>query len=268
MSRVVDLLFPPICAGCGDPVPYPDLSVPPEALCPACRKAWNEARAELCVICGKPVSECNCVPEALTSAGCDSFRKLVFYRPGNRNEVQNRVIYRIKDRADSAAVAFLARELSEAIRETLNGRDVGANGVFLTYLPRGKRAVAKSGTDQAKELATALSQRLEIPLYRVISRRFWHSKPQKLLSTADRKKNAKAAFRIRPSEDIRGKCAILVDDIVTSGASMSAAVRLLRREGVKQFLSVAVASDENNRQPVAKQRSLEGELDRIYLRTR
>ena len=268
MSRIADLLFPPMCAGCGEPVPYPDLALPPEALCPACRKAWDDARAELCVICGKPVSDCNCVPEALGKAGCKSFRKLVFYRPGNREEVQNRVIYRIKDRADASAISFLARELSTAIRKTLNERGIEPNDVFLTYLPRGKRAVLESGTDQAKELAKALSELLKIPLCHVIARRFWHNKPQKLLSTAERQKNAKAAFRLRQTVAVRGKCAILADDIVTSGASMSAAVRLLRRAGVKSFLSVAVASDENNRQPAAKQRSLDGELDGIYARHR
>ena len=268
MSRVVDLLFPPVCGGCGNPVPYGDFFASPAALCPDCRAAWDTARSEVCIICGKPVSDCDCVPEELERAGCKIFRKLVYYRPGKREEVQNRIIYRIKDRADSSTIAFLARELCAPIRETMEKCEVEKDRAFLTYLPRGRRAVLESGTDQAKELAKAISSLLEIPMYPMIARRFGHGKPQKMLSPAERRKNARAAFRLRPKKDARGKCAILVDDIVTSGASMSAAVRLLRRAGVKKFLSVAVASDENNRQPLARQQSLDGELDRFYIRSR
>ena len=57
-------------------------------------------------------------------------------------------------------------------------------------------------------------------------------------------------MREKRKEEAKGKIAVLVDDIVTSGASMTAGVRLLRRAGVKGFLAVSVASDECNRNPV------------------
>ncbi len=271
MSRLSALLFPPACAGCGALLPFEGLTgkqLPDTALCKPCLAEWNEAKQKLCGICRQAVSDCTCVPDELAKAGCDTLRKLVYYRPGNRDDVQNRVIYHIKDRADRETARFLAGELSGAIRETLKERGVTADQAFLTYLPRGRGAVLTSGTDQAKELALAISSLLEIPVYPMLIRRFGHGKPQKLLSPAERIRNAKAAFRLRPFAAARGKCAIIVDDIVTSGAGMSVAVRLLRRGGAKRFIAVAVAADESHRNPIARQPELFTELDRLYAKLR
>ena len=267
MSRLTDLLFPPVCAGCGELLAY-RFADSAEAFCPACRKLWEDAAAELCGICQKPVSLCACVPKEMERAGCRAFRKLVYYRPGKRDEVQNRVIYRIKDRADATTVAFLAQELSAVVRNAMKEAEIDRENAVLVWLPRGRRAVLEHGTDQAKALATALSSLLGVPALSVIRRRFGHGKPQKSLSPAERVKNAKGAFSVRQNQALRGKCTILIDDIVTSGASMAAGIRLLRRVGVKTVLSVAVASDESNQQPPARPQRLDGELDRIYARMR
>ena len=267
MSRLTDLLFPPVCAGCGELLAY-RLSDPAEAFCPDCRKLWTDATTELCGICQKSVSLCACIPKEMERAGCRAFRKLVYYRPGKRDEVQNRVIYRVKDRADATTVAFLARELSAIVENAIKEAEIDRGNAFLVWLPRGRRAVLEHGTDQAKALATELSKLLNLPALPVITRRFGHGKPQKSLSPAERMKNAKAAFSVREDQALRGKFAILIDDIVTSGASMAVGIRLLRRVGVKNVLSVAVASDESNRQPPARPQRLDGELDRIYARMR
>lgn len=267
MSRLTDLLFPPVCAGCGELLAY-RFADSAEALCSACIEDWKTAEAELCGICQKAVSLCACVPEEMERAGCRAFRKLVYYRPGKRDEVQNRVIYRIKDRADATTVAFLAQELSAVVKSAMKEAEIDCENAFLVWLPRGRRAVLEHGTDQAKALATALSSLLDLPALPVIRRRFGHGKPQKSLSPTERIKNAKAAFSVRQNQVLRGKCAILIDDIVTSGASMAVGIRLLRRIGVKRVLSVAVASDESNRQPPARPQRLDGALDRIYARMR
>lgn len=264
MNPLADLLFPPVCVGCGERIAFRGFPKPrSEAFCPSCAEQWEAAKREVCGICQQPVAVCACVPEELEHAGCRSFRKLVYYRPGNRDEVQNRVIYHIKDSPDREAVRFLADELCERVRDALSEDPFAGKRAFLVWLPRGRNAVLNTGTDQAKELARALSERLSIPVYPMLSRRFGHGKQQKLLSPAERKRNAAKAFCVTPLPEAKGGCAVLVDDIVTSGASMAAAVRLLRRAGVRQFLSVAVASDESNRNPPAKQPQMETELDRI-----
>lgn len=270
MSRVADLLFPPVCAGCGELTKIENFfGGKPDALCADCRRAWDEAKKEICGICRRPVATCNCLTEEMERARFSAFCKLVYYVPKNRDHVQNRAIYRIKDHADSTITDFLARELCEPIRAALRERKTAAGtpdargDVFLVYLPRSRRAVLEKGTDQARELAKALSEQLGLPLLPVIARRFGHGKAQKTLSPVERRRNANAAFRFRACADVKGKCALVVDDIVTGGASMSAAAKLLRRAGVRELIAVAVASDESNRMPPVGQPTLRTEFDRL-----
>lgn len=269
MKSVADLFFPPKCASCGELLPFKGLfgSDPAleSALCPNCLPLWEREKKEKCGVCEQEVSNCRCVTKIMQSAGCKAFCKLVFYRPGNREEVGNRIVYRIKDHADRNAVNFLAEELLPAVQDCMDRAEWKEKSFFLTYLPRRSDVVLKGGNDQAKALAAALAGRLELPLIPLIGRHRKSRAPQKFLTPAKRLSNAKGAFYLREKVQsaAAGKIAILVDDIVTSGASMAVGVRLLRRAGAKDFLTVAVASDECNRNPAVATPETGSELYRL-----
>ena len=256
MSRLADLLFPPKCACCGELLEFNGFfgskSVQKDALCQACRLVWEKEKETQCNLCGEKVANCACATRMMNSAGCRVHCKLVYYRPGNRETVGNRVIYRIKDHADRRTVRFLADALAPGILANMERQEWKGKSFFISWLPRRSGAVLKSGTDQAKELAVLLAKRLELPLLPLIGRRRKSQTPQKFLTPTARLSNATGAFYLREKrkEEAKGKVAVLVDDIVTSGASMTAGVRLLRRAGAKGFLAVSVASDECNRNPV------------------
>ena len=61
-------------------------------------------------------------------------------------------------------------------------------------------------------------------------------------------KNAQASFFLENEEQICGKCVLLVDDLVTTGAGMSAATKLCRRAGATRVYAISVASDITNRE--------------------
>ena len=267
MSILADLLFPPKCAACGELLPFGGFfgSDQPKqtALCGACLALWEQEKNECCDLCGQKVTQCGCVTELMQKAGCNLFRKIVYYRPGDREQVGNRIIYRMKDHAESAAVGFLAEELAPLIRESMEREEWAGKSFFITYLPRRSGTVLKGGNDQAKELALGLAERLELPLVPLIGRRQKSQTPQKFLSPAKRLSNATSAFYLREKrkDEAKGKVAVLVDDIVTSGASMTAGIRLLRRAGAKGFLAVAVASDECNRTQIISAPETRSEYD-------
>jgi predicted amidophosphoribosyltransferase len=72
---------------------------------------------------------------------------------------------------------------------------------------------------------------------------------QKMLGQEQRAKNAFAAFEAVPKHcaDLKGKCVILVDDVVTTGAGLSECARILYGCGAKRVLCVAIAADDVNR---------------------
>ena len=235
------LLFPPKCVACGTLTDWYAVDC---ALCPTCAKRWQTAREETCGICGERADRCLCVTEEMRAAKCALFAKLCFYRPAERRQTQNRVVFYVKEHANAEAFAFLARELVPALQRMLDTDPKAA--YVLTYLPRTRAARLSIGHDQAERLAQALARETGIPFERLLVR--CGGRAQKDLSRAGRIRNAKESFAMVRGADCNGRTVILIDDIVTTGAGMAAGARLLRRAGARTVMALAVASDEVNRE--------------------
>ncbi|MBQ7346720.1 MAG: ComF family protein [Clostridia bacterium] len=236
------LLFPPKCSACGELLEW-YTHTEPDALCPDCRKQWESEKLDTCGICAKRVTECECLTAELEKAKCKSFRKLVFYQHGKGERVQNRLIFHMKKQNDRQTPHFLASELLPML-PALTAVDGQA---VLTYVPRARTTALKYGTDQALELANALSELSGLPCEKLISRHARNHVAQKELSPAERLRNAKETFYFSRRAEAKGKNVILIDDIVTTGATAATCVRLLRRAGAKAVFCIAVASDDVNK---------------------
>lgn len=249
MRRLLDLLFPPKCAACGKLL---DFTKAGElcALCDGCLTRWNAAKEELCGHCLSPVSACICMTDTLSRVRCKGLFKLTYYKQGNRSAVQNRVVFRIKEVRDFRTPRFLAGELAAALRAHESEMDL-PNAV-IAYAPRRRQAYRLHGTDQARELAMALSRRLQIPVFHGIIRRRGRQKEQKALTPRERLRNARASFLIRDGALVSGKTVLLVDDIVTTGASMAACAQMLTCAGALAVYCLAVASDDVNQNPAVQ----------------
>lgn len=244
LSRVRSLLFPRKCTGCSTLLDWYDSDRP--ILCDACLERWEREMKLPCDLCAGPISKCTCMTEPMKKAGCASFRKLTYYRHGKRDEVQSRMIYRIKNTRDRETTAFLADRLLRVCEQELAA--LSSNGaVRVTYVPRSTAARLESGTDQARELAKTFSHLSGLPVERLIERSTRRHTAQKKLSARDRQRNAEQAFRLSKRADVKGKTVILIDDIVTTGATAAACVKLLRKGGASQVLCLAVASNELER---------------------
>ena len=97
---------------------------------------------------------------------------------------------------------------------------------------------ALRGFNQAEELAAPLKQSLGIPVLRNV-RRVRHTPPQSELGAAQRRKNLSAAFRLRGG--IRAKHVLLVDDVVTTGATCNELAKMVIRAGVAKVSVLALA---------------------------
>ena len=247
MSLLSRLLFPPKCASCSTLL---ELDAPlDEALCPDCQKLWESDKLETCGVCAKRVGDCACLTERMQKAKCRGFYKLVYYFPGKRVRVPNRLIYAVKQSRDQRTVDFLARELFGAVERLMKEESISSSDVILTYIPRGATAKLQYGTDQSRELAEALSKNSGLPMCPLIRRRWGRGKQQKKLDPVARYKNAKESFLpvANPVISPKGKTVILLDDIVTTGASMAVGVRILRKMGASGVYALALASDYLNR---------------------
>lgn len=104
------------------------------------------------------------------------------------------------------------------------------------------------GTNSAATLAEVIAERLAVRhSVKVVARRRY-TQPQSGLSPAERLANVRGAFRVRKSARLPGASVLLVDDILTTGATCNEVARLLRRAGVGRVaLAVAARADDRDR---------------------
>lgn len=246
-TGLISLLFPPKCPGCGKLLEFRGLGVETAFLCDACQKDWDSELLDTCGGCGMAVKDCHCMTEILSRAKCEGLWKRVYYLHGSTTAVQNRLLFKIKNQPSYSALGFLAEELQETVCSLLEEASVAKENAVLVYLPRSRRSAAVGGTDQGRQLAYALSRRVGIPVVSAIRRRHGREKQQKHLNLRQRQKNARAAYAAKKDLSLKVKTAILIDDIVTTGSTMAAGVRLLRGLGADRVFALSVAVDDNHK---------------------
>ena len=133
---------------------------------------------------------------------------------------------------------FLSRVLVEAgrrhVADDLPPVDVVVP-VPLHWLRRWSR-----GYDQARLIADAVADSLDAPVLPALKRVRWTA-VQSTLDEADRQRNLNRAFDLRRRADVEGVDVLLVDDVLTTGATLDAAAAPLKKAGARKVHALTVA---------------------------
>jgi competence protein ComFC len=152
----------------------------------------------------------------------------------------------IKKNKNPRVSAFLSSEIASVLRANEDISELLADDVIVTYVPRSRSAVIKYGHDQSELLALCLAESLGTISLPLLCRSRKRGVAQKKLDAKAREKNSKNMYELvekhRPF--IEGKTVILVDDIVTTGSSMSACVSRLIKAGARFVICASVATTE------------------------
>ena len=112
---------------------------------------------------------------------------------------------------------------------------------LVTWVPVSLLRRFRRGYDQAQLLATALGNELSLPVFRVM-KKTRHTPPQSTLGHApQRRANVLGAYRITDPDRIVGKQILLLDDVVTTGATASECAKILLTAGAKEVLLATIA---------------------------
>ena len=197
-------------------------------LCVECQRAlpWNRSA---CTRCGLPM------PEPVAACG----RCLKKPPPLDRVHAAfdygfpvDRLLPRFKFHHDLAA----GRELAEAMHLKLSEAmpvDASERPQALIAVPLHRKRLRQRGYNQALELAKALSKSLAIPLLRDGLSRIRDIAPQSGLGALARRRNPRGAFAV--GGDTLPSHVALVDDVMTTGATLYECARVLRRAGVQRL---------------------------------
>ena len=230
LRRTLFYISVPECVCCREKLDLFD-----SALCKSCLSKYSYHKTRTCSICFKPYDECVCANALLRKGGIKRLVKCYRYITNEDTLPSNSVIYSLKRDNRRDVLSFLARELSVSLKNAIP--DYG--DLFITNVARRRRSIIKYGFDHTALLAKAIAKELDIPYIKTLSS---HSKrKQKKLSYKERSENAR--FKVISPKKIRGKRFILIDDVVTTGASMVAAAFALKSEGaiVRTCAAIAIA---------------------------
>ena len=227
------------CAGCGEILDYSHCD---NAFCQMCQLDWNAAIVESCAACMKPARECSCMPKLLERSGALALRRMFFYKSESARSPSMSTIFWLKYKKSRRIVRFVGENIAELVREELSalGEEAAENTV-ITNAPRSLRSLREIGYDQSAEVARQVAALTSMKYERVFSS---VSKKQKQLNAGERKRNAEKSIRME-NVDVKGKYVILFDDMVTTGASLSACVKLLMKSGAAGVLCFSLASKSN-----------------------
>ena len=134
----------------------------------------------------------------------------------------------------------LAAALADAMLPVLQREFADAD--LLVGVPMTRRARRRRGYDQSRLLAEALSARSGIPLEASLLVKTRETAAQKKLSRRERAENLKGSFRVHERVKCRGKRILVIDDVLTTGATASAVAETLLRAGAARVCVLTAAS--------------------------
>lgn len=239
LGRVVlDQLYPPGCAGCGAPLQNGD------GLCATCFAGLKPITAPLCPVLGLPFAndpgpQARSVEALADPPPFDRARAAVSY-----GEVAGRLVSRMKygDRPELAR--FCARLMAGA------GREFWDKGPLLVPVPLHASRQRARRYNQSLLLAQALARITGLDVDPYLVRRHRRTRQQVGLSGDGRQRNVQGAFSAHPDALVRlkGRPVVLIDDVYTTGATVKAVTRALKRGGAEHvdvlvFARVVIGDD-------------------------
>ncbi len=218
VGKILDLAFPPSCAGCW---------TEGEAICPRC---WPAVVSRLEAPPGVPIGLPSEIPAPLL--------QLEWCAPyGN---VVRKALHQLKYSGERR----LAEPLGIAV--ALRWQRAGQGAEIVVPVPVHAERARQRGYDQAELIARVAARELNLPLVVALERQR-ATRPQFELGHEKRAANVAGAFALRPDARmcaaVRGRWALLVDDVVTTGATLAACADALVDGGAFAVSAVTVAHE-------------------------
>ena len=215
IRRFLDIVFPPKCV--------------------FCRRLLQDGEAELCTFCQETAPVFG---KAKTSIPCVAGWYAVWYYIDKvKRSIRSFKFYGRRENA-----AAYAKRMADLLSE-----DGMPDFDFLTWVPVSRRRILSRGYDQSALLARALAGQLHCACVPVLKKKV-HTPPQSgLRGAAFRRGNVIGAYSVSDREFVAGKRILLVDDVVTTGATCSECAKELTFAGADTVICITVAAAPNNK---------------------
>ncbi|MCD6413840.1 MAG: ComF family protein [Elusimicrobia bacterium] len=207
LRYIVNFIYPPFCQGCGKLLPLSAKNL-------VCENCLGEINKEI--------------------PGAAEFSGYRLFFSGKYDGILRELIIKFKFRNSKTLANFFGNIMAENF--------VKFHKTFMPDLivavPLHKKKKDARGFNQSELLAKRISKILRIPVAGGIIKRVKNTQPQKNLPKAERNENIKGAFK---SKKLNGEKILIVDDVHTTGATISECVRTLKENGAGKIAAIVIA---------------------------
>lgn len=208
----INYIYPNICPCCGEVIDYD------EAFCETCYDKLER------------------YDENYYIENVDEFVAYCVYQ----NQAKAAVL---KFKIDACGNSYYA--FASAIVRALQEKQLLSQIDMVVYLPMSKKDRRNRGYNLVKLIAKEIHYMLEIPCINALIK-IKETKKQKELSEEERLINLIGAFKVSDNVNVRGKCVLVVDDLCTTGATLSEAARALKAGGADRVIAAAFAKTKKS----------------------
>jgi len=218
---VIDWLFPPYCASC---------QKSGIRWCDECRNKASRVSSHECVYCGRQLSgNIRCTHCAGSNGKLDQI-----FIWGNYEDPLRKALHKLKYKRDLG----LGDELSTCLIDMLKENEI--QGDLIVPVPLSTQRFQERGYNQAALLARPIAMALGLPYRPRALKRIRETRTQVGLSISQRRANMEGAF-LADSALVAGKSVILVDDVMTTGATLNEAGKALKQASANWVVGLTMA---------------------------
>ena len=209
IKRILALLFPPKCI--------------------LCKRVLEKEETDLCRRCRTDTPLCPV--SRIKIPFVESWAAVWYYEGAVRGSILRFKFYGKQGYAPAYGRA-LAMKLQQEYPEGFD---------LITWVPTGNRRIRKRGYDQAQLLAEAVGSELGMTPVKLLNK-IRNTPPQsRIRGDAKRRANVLGAYKATENTPFSGKRILLLDDVITTGATVSECARVLLTDGAKEVHCGAVA---------------------------
>ncbi len=227
-NNTLSFLFPPLCLSCKKHVHnwgdfcapcWSELVYVTEPFCKQCGRVF-EFKIEDDFVCPKCIQD---------QPPYDIVRAVFIY-----NDISKKIILKLKNHDSTYLAKYMGRYMSSNFHELLEKADI------IAPIPLHWRRLLKRKFNQSALMIQHLEGFREKKIYDLMQRHK-NTPIQGTLDEASRIKNVKSAFKLSPQYNVKGKIVLLIDDVFTTGATVGACAKVLKRKGAKEVWCLSFA---------------------------
>lgn len=226
LKSLLNIFFPPVCPLC-------EGALKKNAFCGGCEDGFAEQSitVSFCTVCGIPFASGAAADhtcgQCLTEEVPFKEARSAFIYDGNVLDAVHKLKY--------GAKVILAESLGELLLSA--ALKLSVRPEVVVPVPLHSKRLKARGFNQSLLLSRAVAKRLSLKLDYLSLRRTRPTVPQINLERAERQKNVKGAFEVGNKAAFKGKSVLLIDDVLTTGATVKECSKVLKKAGAEVFVA-------------------------------